>query len=318
MMAMKGLYVVRVPFGQIFIAVYLLEGRTLGLVDSGFLTSPEELIIPYVKQIGREPREITMVALTHWHGDHVDGSRWLKKLYGSKVATHEQSVRGVEEPGLEWVEAYGEVLTREERENAVRAKPQVPLKVDVPLREGDTVQLGDRILSILYTPGHVRGSICLYDEENRLLFTGDSVQSWGPNPDGGPFYSDLDAYRASIKRLIGLNPKIVLPAHPYRPFRDCILEGKDAEVFLSESLLATDRIDEVVYQTLRDSAGPIGLGAVTDAVAAALGFTAEGPTVSGDGFTTRTTVNAHLKALRAEGKAESLQVGERIAWKIAG
>jgi len=316
MLVMEGLHVLRVPFGQIFTAVYLLEGRrSLGLIDSGFLTSPKELIVPYVRQIKRQPQEIAFIALTHWHGDHVDGSRALKRLYGSRVAIHTDGVRGVEEPSPESAETYGELYTPEERESVLRSKPEVPLKVDVALKEGDVLQLGDRSLRVLYTPGHVKGSICLYEDEGRLLFTGDSVQSWGPNPDGGPFYNDLGAYRASVKRLMELGPKTVFAAHPYRPFRDCILEGKDAQRFLAESLEATDRIHAVIYRTLESSKEPVGLWAITDAVAAAFELVTGAPSVSGNGFTTRTTVNAHLKALRAEGKAESIQAKGKVSWR---
>ena len=46
---------------------------------------------------------------------------------------------------------------------------------DIKLKDGDTVELGDRAFRVIHTPGHRPGSICLYDVKNRTLITGDSV-----------------------------------------------------------------------------------------------------------------------------------------------
>ena len=47
------------------------------------------------------------------------------------------------------------------------------------LDEGQIFDIGNRKLKVLYTPGHTKGSVCLLDEENRLLFSGDTI-SYGP------------------------------------------------------------------------------------------------------------------------------------------
>ena len=45
------------------------------------------------------------------------------------------------------------------------------------LRDGEIIDLGDREIEVIYTPGHTPGSVCLLDKKYRLLFTGDSVQT---------------------------------------------------------------------------------------------------------------------------------------------
>lgn len=67
------------------------------------------------------------------------------------------------------------------------------------LEDGDVVDLGERILEVIYTPGHSPGSICLLDKKNRLLFIGDTFFP-------GPLYAypedvNLDDYISSIDRL---------------------------------------------------------------------------------------------------------------------
>jgi glyoxylase-like metal-dependent hydrolase (beta-lactamase superfamily II) len=81
------------------------------------------------------------------------------------------------------------------------------------LQDGDKINLGDRTLQIISTPGHTPDSIALLDQRNGLLFTGDTFYL-------GPIYlyrpeTDLDAYVSSVKRLAELTPhlQLLLPAH---------------------------------------------------------------------------------------------------------
>ena len=81
------------------------------------------------------------------------------------------------------------------------------------LHDGERIDLGGRTLEILAMPGHTPDSISLLDEQNGLLFTGDTFYP-------GPIYlyrpeTDLDAYVASVKRKAGLTShlQLLLPAH---------------------------------------------------------------------------------------------------------
>lgn len=69
-------------------------------------------------------------------------------------------------------------------------------------RQGDVINLGNRQLTVLHMPGHSRGSICLHDRENKLLFTGDVVYD-GHMIDWLP-YSHVSDYIGSCERLVGL------------------------------------------------------------------------------------------------------------------
>ena len=81
------------------------------------------------------------------------------------------------------------------------------------LHDGERIDLGGRTLEVLATPGHTPDSIILLDEQNGLLFTGDTFYP-------GPIYlyrpeTDLDAYVASVKRMAGLASRLqlLLPSH---------------------------------------------------------------------------------------------------------
>ena len=70
------------------------------------------------------------------------------------------------------------------------------------LHDGDTIDLGDRELEVIYTPGHSPGSVCLLDRANRMLWTGDLFFP-------GPLYAfgpdvDLDVYVESIDKIAAI------------------------------------------------------------------------------------------------------------------
>lgn len=80
---------------------------------------------------------------------------------------------------------------------------------------GDVINLGDRQLTVLHMPGHSRGSICLHDKENKMLFSGDVVYD-GSMIDWLP-YSRISDYIRSCERLVEMVDKeeidLVMPGH---------------------------------------------------------------------------------------------------------
>jgi glyoxylase-like metal-dependent hydrolase (beta-lactamase superfamily II) len=76
------------------------------------------------------------------------------------------------------------------------------------LHDGDVIDLGDRSLTVLHTPGHSPDSICLLDDRDGLLFGGDTLNS-------GPIYaqapeSDLGDFARSTARLATLERDVSL------------------------------------------------------------------------------------------------------------
>ena len=47
-------------------------------------------------------------------------------------------------------------------------------KVDRVLKDGDKIQMGDREFEVLHVPGHSQDSICLYNNQEKILFAGDT------------------------------------------------------------------------------------------------------------------------------------------------
>jgi glyoxylase-like metal-dependent hydrolase (beta-lactamase superfamily II) len=171
-----------------FVFAYLIFGDQICLVDSGVAGS-EAMILDYIKQAGRDPREIDRIILTHSHADHIGGSPALKKQTGCEVAAHIDAKPWIENVDQQYAERpIGNFY------DLVGGS----VEIDSGLKDGAQVDLGDgNTLEIFHTPGHSKGSISVLFNKDSALFTGDAV----PKPGTVPIYEDVATSIESIKRL---------------------------------------------------------------------------------------------------------------------
>lgn len=228
-----GVHAVRVPMpagGLPYSLAYLVEddrGRLL-VVDPG---SPGEeavrTVLAAVSALGRRPDDVSAVVLTHLHADHAGAADALSAATGAPVLMHEREAealaairRGLPAPDLD---GWGVPAERRPELAAATSAPAAPglSRPDGVLADGDLLDVPGRRLRVLWTPGHTPGSLCLYDEDAGLVFTGDTLLPT-VNPGlglGGPTASSPIAdYLASLERVAALRGP-ALPGHE-RPFSD--------------------------------------------------------------------------------------------------
>ena len=171
-----------------FVFAYLIFGDQICLIDSG-VAGAEAVILDYIKNAGRDPREITWIILTHSHADHIGGSPALKKQTGCKLAAHIDA--------KPWIENVDQQYAQRPVGNFYDLVGG-SVDIDLGLKDGDRVDLGGgRTLEIFHTPGHSKGSISLLYDKDRALFTGDAV----PKPKTVPIYENVAVSIESIKKL---------------------------------------------------------------------------------------------------------------------
>jgi glyoxylase-like metal-dependent hydrolase (beta-lactamase superfamily II) len=90
-----------------------------------------------------------------------------------------------------------------------RRRPARPTQV---LIVGDRLDVGDRRFDVLHLPGHSTGSICLYERETAILFSGDVIYDDELIDDVLPGTSRAQ-YIESIKQLMAMDLRRVLPGH---------------------------------------------------------------------------------------------------------
>jgi len=200
------LYLIKQPYSDVFTAVLVVLGEeSVGLVDTGIQNTPRDYIFPLLEKLGRSPADIDGVVNTHSDGDHAGGNRDIKERSKAKIVVHELD-------------------------------PEAADMADQLLRDGDIVKLGDRLFRVIHTPGHTAGSICLYDEKNRTLVTGDSVWGTGLTYRGPVIRKTKEDYINSMEKLKDLEIDLLIMGHPYSPFEKAVLRGSRPREMILKSI----------------------------------------------------------------------------------
>lgn len=106
------------------------------------------------------------------------------------------------------------------------------------MKDEGSVKLGNREFKVVHTPDHRPGSICLYDQKNRTLITGDSV--CGDRTD--LIRMDKNIYISSLRKLLDLDIKDLIMSHPFKPLGKSILTGNEPKDMIQESIDIAEKL----------------------------------------------------------------------------
>jgi len=204
-----GIHQVDLVNGNCFIIVR--DGLTL--IDTGMPGNGAK-IVNYIQDIlKRKPTDIKTIVLTHFHIDHVGDAGDLKKLSGAKVAIHEADADFV--AGRKTQPVPKGVMGMIFKVLIPLLFGSRPVEPDIPLKDGDTIAG----LTVIHTPGHTPGSICLLDPASKILFVGDLLRFNGSKIEIGPSSLDSGEVQQSINKIAAIDFDIMLPGHgiPLRP-----------------------------------------------------------------------------------------------------
>lgn len=178
----------RIEDGMVRFFLLLGEKKAL-LIDSGMNT-------PDAKEIAERVTSLPLELLnTHADRDHISGNSSFDKFYMS----------------------FGEL------EN-LRMKGSDIVNRIVPVKEGDTIDLGNRPLEIIDNPGHTPGSIAILDVNNRVLIGGDAIQDGNIYMFGNQ--RNIKDYVKSLKHILGYRNRFdtVYPSHGSFPVSSDLIE----------------------------------------------------------------------------------------------
>ncbi len=186
--------------------------KTLILIDTG-MPGSEKKIFDYIKSIGFDSKDISLIILTHPDIDHSGALFAIKQSLApdAQVAIHEADApRLAGEKKLKEVKGRGMGLMLGVMGTFVRFHP---VKPDILLKDG--IEIAG--LRVIHTPGHTEGSICLHFAKDHALFVGDTLRT---DSQGSLEYmsssisQDYAQLRNSVKtKLLPIDCDIILPGH---------------------------------------------------------------------------------------------------------
>lgn len=149
------------PFGECTYLVWDPDTRDAMVIDPGMSNARERL--EFDSFVTEQKLRLVHMVNTHLHIDHTWGNDHVASTYGLPTEAH---------PG----DAMLGARRREQAQMFGLGHDAIgPLRVDVALHAGDTVKVGELHFKVLEVPGHSEGGIALYDADEGVLFSGDSL-----------------------------------------------------------------------------------------------------------------------------------------------
>jgi len=193
----EGIYAIYEPGQFEEVISFLITGDDKALLfDTG-------LGIGNMRRVVEQLTDLDVIVLnSHTHYDHIGSNYLFDVIYGTDTEFTQRRAEGSPPDAVADFLQEGWVwkdLPEGFSADQYRSRPFTVSKI---VGEGDSIDIGGRVLEVLFTPGHAPDSICLIDRENRLLFTGDSFYL-------APLYthipdSSFDDYAVTAARLAGL------------------------------------------------------------------------------------------------------------------
>lgn len=130
-------------------------------------------------------RTLRAIICTHAHNDHIDAAPALAALTGAPILLHPADL-------LLWKQTHPE------------------RSPDGELADGQVLSVAGTELTVLHTPGHAPGAVCLYAPALGTVFTGDTLFAGGPGATGRSFSHFPTIIDSIRERLLTLPPDTVV------------------------------------------------------------------------------------------------------------
>jgi len=161
---------------------------------------PGDDISRIVALLEKHALTVKQIVITHAHIDHVGGAMKLRALTGAPILLNEND--------------YALLKMLDVQAAWLGMAPPDVVEIDQTLAQGDSLQTGSLMATVLHTPGHTEGSVCLYFPAEKKLIAGDTLFAGSigrTDLPGGSFEKILGSLKGKLLELP--DETLVVPGH---------------------------------------------------------------------------------------------------------
>ena len=213
------------------INMYLICSDPVTLIDAGFNTPETETALhTALTAQGMTWQDIRRVLVTHTHPDHVGLAPMLESRCPADIYMHAREWQKLQTGLADNIHLFRWADIPDAFRNSSHSTPGGYSASPAwfrALNDGETIPFADGSLTVLHTPGHCSGQVCLYDPASHIMFTSDHlVPNFSPallvepGPSGLKDRTmSLSQYRAALAKLAEMPIQLAYPGHGTH-FRD--------------------------------------------------------------------------------------------------
>jgi glyoxylase-like metal-dependent hydrolase (beta-lactamase superfamily II) len=198
--------------------VFLIFDEKTALVEVGSSIQIPD-IYDAARQIGYDLADLSYIIPTHVHSDHAGGAGHLAQLLPrARVVAHPKAARLLADQAIiDRLLQSRKVVFGNDADERFGGMLAIAQNRFVLVEDGDGIDLGNRKLEVIHTPGHDPNHLCYLDSKTRGLFSGDALggyysESKSRMPACVPG-SDPEKIVQSIDRIKQFQPALLFFSH---------------------------------------------------------------------------------------------------------
>ena len=170
------------------------------ITHEAMVIDPGDDIEDVVAVLRQYKLEVKQIVITHAHIDHVGGAMKLRALTGAPILLNQND--------------YALLKMLDVQASWLGMATPGEVAIEASIADGDSLQAGSLKASVMHTPGHTEGSVCLYFPAEKMLIAGDTLFARSIRRTDLPGGSFEKIMRSLHDRVLTLpDETVVIPGH---------------------------------------------------------------------------------------------------------